>query len=369
MTSPAPDPLGSPWPLLTMGLSVRMLGERDMIELARVAPTCAADWMRDRFSSERLCAALASRAVHFGYVGPWAANTAANLLVDDCLDFGEVQGGPAAVVAALRAAAEAAGVEIRTEARVTNLIIKRDAVRGVRLESGEEIESSCIGAGVDPRTLFLDMIGTRQLEVPFAQRARNIRARGSAAKVHLALKGPLLDSEGKPIERMLTGETLDDVERAFDALKYGEMSERPALDVWVPTQVGAGAAPEGHHVVSILAHAAPFALKGGWDDDARELLKSRVLDELSRYCPEVRDLVVGSETLTPADLADEYGLSEGNLMHVEHAPDQLLFMRPTIECGSHNTPIEGLFLCGSGAHPGGGVTGAPGLLGARALLS
>lgn len=368
MSEPAPDPLGSPWPLLTMGLSVRMLGERDMIELARVAPTCVADWMRDRFENERLGAALAARALQFGFVGPWAANTAANLLVDDCLTGGEVRGGPAAVVAALEAAAREAGVQIRTGARVEQVLLDRGAVAGVRLEGGEELSAGIIASAIDPKQLFLDRLGPQYLEVSFAQDVRSIRARGTAAKVHLALSAPLRDSAGTEVDRMLTGETLDDIERAYDALKYRQMSERPVLDVWVPSRDQSGLAPAGHHVVSIIAHAAPHDLEGGWDDAARATLQGRVLDELCRYCPEVRASQVASETLTPVDLEREYGLTGGQLLHAEHAPDQLLFMRPTIQCGRHRTPIEGLYLCGSGAHPGGGITGAPGLLGAGAIL-
>ena len=196
-----------------------------------------------------------------------------------------------------------------------------------------------------------------------------IFGRGVTAKMHLGIRGHLEDRTGESVEVMRTGESLDDLERAFDALKYGEFSEQPILDVVVPSMEDPKLAPADHHVVSVMVHFAPYDLRAGWGDEQKQLLEERVLKVLETNCPGVRDRIVASELLTPQDIETRYGAVGGHIFHAEHAPDQLLFMRPTIQCAQYRTPVPGLYLCGSGSHPGGGMTGMPGLLGARAILS
>ena len=184
----------------------------------------------------------------------------------------------------------------------------------------------------------------------------------------MGLSGPLELADGTAVAALRSGDTLDQIERAFDAVKYRGFSERPVLEVRVPSQDDATLCPDGHHVVSIMVHYAAHNLEGGWTDGKRDELGDNVVRELARYCPTVKDRIVAREVLTPADLEQRYRLTNGHIHHGEHATDQLLFMRPSVDCADYTTPIPGLFLCGSGSHPGGGVTCAPGALAAKAIL-
>ncbi len=368
MNRPPPDPYGSLWPLARTAIGIRRLGAKDMIELLRIGPMCVADWMRDQFANERLGAALAQPALLGGWNGPWSPGTAANLLLHECVASHEVVGGPAALVRSLETAARSYGVQIRTHAPVVRIRTSNDGVIGVTLADGENIDTNLVGASCDPKQTFLKLIGTERLSVRLGRDIGSIRTRGTTAKVHLALSGPLRDRQGNTVEAMRTGASLDDLERAFDPIKYRQMSEKPILDIRVPSIEDPGLAPDGHHMVSIISHFAPYHLEGGWTDAARTLLGDRIIDELSRYCPDVKGQIVGSEVLSPKDLSERLRLTEGHILHGEHAPDQLLFMRPTIQCSKYSTPVKGLFLCGSGNHPGGGISCAPGALGARAII-
>jgi phytoene dehydrogenase-like protein len=243
------------------------------------------------------------------------------------------------------------------------------AAAGVVLADGDSILARRIAASCDPKTLFLDLIRRGLLPLAFERRVEVIRARGTTAKVHLALSRRLEFSSrpGERFERARTSGTLDDLERAFDPVKYRRASERPLLDIFIPTVAQPDLAPADGDVVSMLVHFAPHDVDGGWTEAARERLGDAAVAELSRLAPGVRAAVVGREVLTPADIAARYGASGGHIHHVEHALDQLV-IRPTIETMRYATPVPNLFLCGSGAHPGGGLTGAPGALAAAAIL-
>ena len=368
LDQPPPDPAGSLWPLLKTGIGVRRLGAVDMVELARVAPMAVADWMRDLFEEERVGAAIAAGAIEATFFGPWSAGTALTLLLREAVALREIVGGAAAVSDALRQAAEAQGVTIRCAAPVRKIRATSTGVEGVVLDSGEQLDATCVVSSCDPKQTFLELVGSNRIPVRLADDIRALRARGTTAKVHLALNGPLELSDGTEIAALRSGDTLDQIERAFDAVKYRGFSERPVLDVRVPSQDDATLCPEGHHVVSIMVHYAAYALEGGWTDEQRDALGDNVVRELVRYCPSVRERIVEREVLTPHDLAERYRLTNGHLHHGEHAADQLLFMRPSVDCADYTTPIPGLFLCGSGSHPGGGVTCAPGALAAKAIL-
>ncbi len=363
---PPPDPTGEVLPLLLTGLRVRRLGASDMMELLRVAPSCVADWMRDTYETERLRAAMALPAIFGELAGVWSAGTSANLLFAEASAGPAVEGGPAAVITALTKAAAAQGATLRTEARVSRIITERGVAKGVVVD-GETIEASLIVSSIDPKVTFLQLIGEQRLPLDLGADIRNFRARGTTAKLHLALDGPLTLEDGTELEALRTGETLDEVERAFDPMKYGRAATEPVLDVWVPSMRDASLVPEeGHHVVSALVHGAPFAVAGGWDDAQKTRLYDAAVAALAAYCPGVTERIVASELLTPADIAAEYGISEGNLFHGERALDQVMFMRPTVDCARYATPIEGLFLGGSGSHPGGPLSLTQGVLAARA---
>lgn len=358
--------------LLELGrsaLSLRLMGKRDMMELLRIAPMCVADYLGEWFDSELLKAALAGPAIAATWTGPWSPGTNLNLLLDEAHREGPVKGGPQALVVALERAARAQGVEIRTGARVEGLELRQGRVAGVRLQDGEILEATAVAASCDPKQVFLRLLPAGASPRQSEQNMVNFRSRGTTAKVNLALSGyPRLACRPDVTPAVIrTGETLDQLERAFDPVKYRQLSDEPVLDVHVPTIESPELAPDGHHVFSILASFAPHDLEGGWTDERKDELYQRVVSALGRYAPDLEDAIVGSEVSTPAALETRYGITGGHLYHGEHSTDQLV-VRPTPECARYQTPFAGLFLCGSGSHPGGGITCAPGALAARAML-
>lgn len=357
------------WSLARKAISLRMLGKSDMMELFRVAPMCVGDWLGEWFETEILRTAIAEPAVVHGLTGPWSPGTSLNLILHETLAGPMVKGGPAALVAALGRAARAAGVEIRTGARVARLNLQDGAVAGVTLAGGEVLEAPQIAASCDPKHLFLDLVPPQMLELEFERNVTLFRARGTTAKVNLALSGypEIAGRPGLQPALLRTGATLDELERAFDPVKYRDFALEPMLEVYVPSIEQPDLAPSGHQVFSILAHWVPYDLDGGWTDESKERLLESVLDTLSGHMPDLRRALVGAEVATPVDLETAYGVTGGHLYHGEHAIDQLV-LRPTPECARYRTPFRGLFLCGSGSHPGGGITCAPGALATRAVL-
>ncbi|MDH4066161.1 MAG: NAD(P)/FAD-dependent oxidoreductase, partial [Acidobacteriota bacterium] len=279
-----------------------------------------------------------------------------------------VTGGPQALVAALEKAARGLGVEIRTGTAVEKILLEGGRVCGVEIAGGERIEAATLAASCDPKQVFLDLLPPAVLGHGLETDVIHFRARGTAAKMHLALSAyPEFSSRpGRRFGHVRTGASLDELERAFDAVKYRRFSARPVLDIRFPTVETPELAPAGHHVASILVSFAPFALDGGWTGASRDRLYRSVIDGLAAHAPGIEDLIVGSEVLTPADLAAEYRLTQGHLFHGEHALDQLL-IRPAPGCARYATPVPGLYLCGSGSHPSGGITCAPGALAARSI--
>ena len=356
--------------LLQHGWSVRRLGKRDMMELLRIPPMSAYDWLREWLPSEHLCALLALPAVAGTWMGPRSPGSATNLLVHLCTQQKPVAGGGNALVRALTGAARAAGVEIRTLAKVSRLTTNGRAVTGVELEGGEALVSSRVVATCDPKQVFLNLLPRRLLGVKLESRISHYRMRGTTAQVFLALRGDVewASSHGARAHYIRTGSHLDQLERAFDAVKYRRHSDRPVLDIHIPTRGQPDLAPAESHVMSLQVHFAPYALEGGWTDSARERLGDGVISELERFAPGIRAKVLAREVLSPADVESRYGVSGGHIHHGEHALDQLL-TRPVPEAFSYATPFVGLFLGGSGSHPGGGVTGAPGALAARRVLA
>jgi len=366
-----PDSIAELWALGKTGIGLRRLGKPDMLELMRVAPMCAADWLQEYFGNPLPAAALAGPAAIGASLGPWSAGTAASLLLYESVRGGEVKGGPAALVEALRQAFEAAGGKIALESRVARIRLDHGAVCGVELEGGGFIEAPLAVASCDPKRALLDLVEPGTLPLDVEEQVAAIRVRGTTAKVNLALDGEIVfrDREGERHARAVVADHLDDIERAFDAAKYRACSERPHLEVSVPSVNDPSLAPAGKDVVSILAHAAPYHLEGGWTAEASERFADAVVEMLERVAPGTRSKIVAREVLNPADLEVRYGLTGGHIHHGEHALDQLLFMRPTPKLSRYGTPIDGLYLGGSGSHPSGGVTCQPGALAAEAILA
>jgi phytoene dehydrogenase-like protein len=358
--------------LARRGFPALKLGRKDLIELARVAPMCVADYLNEQFETPFLVEALAAPAVAGTFAGPWSSGTVTNLLLAEHGSGEQVRGGPPALIAALLAAVKAGGGEVRTGAAVKRIRTASGRVSGVELASGEAIDASVVVATCDPKQAFLKLLAPGELPIAIEHEFANLRCRGTAAKVHLALSGPL-ELAGRPGESFealsIGGGHVDHLERAYDAAKYRSFSEKPHLDVRVPTVADPALAPAGHHVASVLVSFAPYELEGGWTEERREALGEAVVQQLERHSPGVREKIVGREILTPVDLEERYALTGGQLHHVEPALDQLLFLRPTASSARYGTVVPGLFLGGSGSHPGGGVNAAPGLLAAEAVLS
>jgi len=349
-----------------LGLSLRALGTKDLYAFLRMLPMCVADLMRDHFKSETVMAAIAGSTLLGEYSGPWSAGTASRWVLQRAVGGREVAGGPAALVRALEASLKSAGGTVRTDARVATLLVEKSRIAGVKLSSGEELRAAFVGCSIAPRAL-LPMLPPHAFPLKVFEELQTVRCRGTSAKVHLALKAPI-ETRGGRHERIRMGDSLDDLERAFDAIKYRQLSKLPALDIRQPSIADLSLAPRDQAVASIWVNFAPYDVEGGWNDERRAQVLEGVLTRIERYDAGIRQKVIASEVLDPKTLEAEYGLPNGNVHHAEQSLDQLLFMRPTLRLAHYRTPVEGLFLCGSGSHPGGGVTLAPGWLGARAAL-
>jgi phytoene dehydrogenase-like protein len=364
------------WGLGQRALRVRRIGKADLLELLRLPPMCVGDIMRERFASDRLSATLCLPALAGTFTGPWSPGNGLDLLRRASLLGPGVVGGGPMLVDALARAARAAGVELRTGARVARLRVGPSGVEGVVLGDGEVLRAPLVAASCHPFHTLCELVPPGLVEHRLEHRIRTFRSRGSVAQVLLALdRAPRLSGH-EGVEFAHTAGHLDDLERAFDAMKYGEVPQTPVLDVHVPTVARPDLAPAGHAVISALVYYVPYALRhgggrpeeGGFGDDARQRLGDRVIELLGRHDAGLPGSVVGRQVLVPVDLERRYGLHGGHLHHGEHSLDQLL-VRPAPECVRYRTPLPGLWLCGSGSHPGGGLTCAPGELAARAMLA
>ena len=366
------------WDLLGTGRRVRGLGARGMYDLLRWLPMPVYDFAHEWFTYERLRAVVAGPGVSGTRLGPRSAGSTLVALLREAhahLAGGRrlrVRGGPGACTRAMAAAARAAGAEIRTGSRIERILIRDGRVTGV-VTAGQEIAAARVLSAIDPKTTFLRLVDAADLAPEFLQKMRNYRAAGTVAKVNLALSG-LPAFAGVSDSHVLTGrihlgERLDDLERAYDHVKYGEMSESPWLDVSIPSALDPSLAPAGAHVASVYVHNAPFRLASATWGDAADTLRTRVLSMLERYAPGITRLVVEAQVITPEALERTYGTWGGHIFHGELAPDQLFAMRPFLGAGRYATPIEGLYLCGGGTHPGGFMTAASGRLGALEALA
>jgi phytoene dehydrogenase-like protein len=266
---------------------------------------------------------------------------------------------------------------VRTGAAVARVLVRDGKASGVLLEGGEEIAARAVVSNADPRTTFLRLVDPTDLDPDFLAKIRNYRSAGSAAKVNLALAAlpsfaALKNSGAEGVAelrgRIHVGPDIDYLERAFDEAKYGDYSPAPYIDVTIPTLADPTLAPEGRHVLSAYVQFAPYELKEGDWDARRDEFADAVVRTLSAYAPNLGELILGRQVITPRDLEREYGLSGGHPLHGEMSLDQFYAFRPLIGWAQYRTPIRGLYLCGAGTHPGGGVTGAPGANASREIL-
>ena len=364
--------------LMKLGWQVRRLGKRDMRELLRIIGMNVYDLFVDEIHSPLLRGALAFDATLGANLGPRAPGTVLTWLLrlaQESLagDAGLCQptGGMGALGDALARAAVAAGATIQTDTRVARVSVNDDRVTGVVLASGAEISATVVVSSADPKTTFLDLLGPAHLDTGFVRKVDHARARGIVAKLHLALdRLPAFTGLAEPAlrGRLVVSPTMDFLESAFDAPKYGEYSQLPAMEITVPTANDPSLAPAGHHVMSVVVECAPHHLRAGWDG-TRAAYTSMVIDQLERYAPTLREAIIAAELLTPVDVEARFGNRGGHWHHVELAFDQFYFTRPVPGAAQHRTPVPGLYLCGAGCHPGGGVAGHAGRLAAQTVLA
>jgi len=364
MTPPSIDhpAKGDVWQLGKVGLAFRKLGKKDEYRLLRWGPMAVADLVSEWFETELLRATVAARGIHGAFAGPWSAGTSLGLLWQAALDGSaigpstSVKGGMAALARALGDAATSAGAEIRNAAEVARIEDGK-----VTLKNGETIEARAVVSNADPRTTFLKLIDPVELDPNFLSKLRNYRAPGTVARINLTLSDMPefrgVDDSAKLSGRIHIGPEIDYLERAFDASKYGEFSREPYLDI----------AMRAPNLMSIHVQFAPYKLRAGdWDSRAEEFANV-VIDRLSAYAPNLRDLIVAAHVITPLDLEQEFGLSGGHIHHGEQTLDQFFTFRPLIGWAQYRTPLKRLYLCGAGTHPGGGLTGLSGANAAREI--
>ncbi|UCG75679.1 MAG: NAD(P)/FAD-dependent oxidoreductase [Gemmatimonadota bacterium] len=358
----------------------RGLGAEKLAALVKLMTMSSADFLDEWFETEALKATMSASGIIGTFLGPRSPGTAYVLLhhymgeIDGAFRaWGFARGGTGAVSEAIASAARGFGARVRTEAPVERILTRGGRAVGVLLASGEEIEAPIVVSGVDPKRTFLDLLEPEDLPRDFVDAIRRFRIRGSSGKVNLALAGApsftALPGDGAHLRGAISiSPTVEYLERAYDDAKYGAFSKRPYMDIVLPSMIDPGMAPPGRHVMSIFVQYAPYELDGGWNDARREAFGDAVIDTLCEYAPDLSDLILHRQVLTPADMEETFGLTGGNIFHGELSLHQLFFLRPAPGWADYRTPIANLYLCGSGAHPGGGVCGAPGRLAAARIL-
>ncbi len=366
--------------LLKLGKHFRSLGSERFHALFKLMTMSAADFLDEWFETATLKATMAASGITGTFLGPRSPGTAYVLLhhyigeIDGVFRaWGFAKGGTGNVSQAIASAARSYGAEIRTGAGVDRVLVKHGRAVGVVLEDGDEIDARMVVSAVDPKRTFLKLTEPSDLPTDFVESIRRYKIRGSSGKVNLALSElpnfTCLPGAGPHLRgAILVCPSIDYLERAYDDAKYGSFSRRPYLDIVIPSQIDPTMAPPGKHVMSIFVQYAPFDLEGGWNDARREAFGDAVIDTLAEYAPNVKDAILHRQVLTPWDLEQEFGLTEGNIFHGELALHQLFFLRPTSPWAKYRTPIRNLYQCGSGTHPGGGISGAPGRLAALTIL-
>ncbi|MCP4048379.1 MAG: NAD(P)/FAD-dependent oxidoreductase [Gammaproteobacteria bacterium] len=333
------------------------------------------DVLNETMDNPQLKGAIAADAVIGHHMGPRTPTTVLTYL--NRLR-GETYGSPTLPVAdeggiagALVNAATKAGVDIQTKTRVQRVVLTDGRASGIQLQSGEEMMADIIISNADAKTTFLGLVGTPDLDAMFAHRIHITRTNGNVAKLHFALSGlPQVTglSETDMGQRLLIAPDMRYVEHAFNHAKYGEFSEAPVLEITIPSLADLSLAPTGHHVMSVSASFAPYDLKTGWDE-GRDTFTQKVISLIEEYMPGLRTRIIASEILTPGDIEREFNITGGHWHHGEMTIDQSFMMRPVHGTAQYDTPVEGLFLCGAAAHPGGGITGLPGRNCAKRIMS
>ncbi|MEW6323196.1 MAG: NAD(P)/FAD-dependent oxidoreductase [Acidobacteriota bacterium] len=358
--------------LLGIGRRFRAMRRHDRVNQIQLLTMSAVDFLDQWFETDVLKATMSASGIIGTFLGVRSPGTAYVLLhhymgeIDGSFrSWGLSRGGTGAVSNAIGSAAKAAGAEIRTEAPVARILTRNGRVTGVALANGDEIRADVVLSSLTPHLTFLDLLDPAELPPEFVGDVRRYKYRGSSGKVNLALDGlpdfTCLPGPGAHLRGAISiSPSIDYMERAYDDAKYGRFSRRPYVDIVIPSLTDASLAPPGKHVMSCFVQYAPYALKEGTWDDQREAFGDAVIDAIAEFAPNLKSLILHRQVLTPLDLEREFGLTEGNIFHGELTLEQLFFLRPVPGWAQYTTPVNGLYLCGSATHPGGGIMAAPG---------
>ena len=366
--------------LATVGNHFRGLGEKFLYDLTKLMTMSSADFLDEWFETDVLKATMSASGIIGTFMGPRSPGTAYVLLhhymgeLDGAFrSWGFARGGTGTISRVIAEAARHHGAEIRTQAAVDQVLIRNGKAYGVVLASGAEIEAKVIVSGVDPKRTFLKMVDSQHLDGEFTKQVNDFKIRGSSAKVNLSLDAlpnfTSMPGNGAQLAGAISiSPSLDYIERAYDDAKYGDFSRRPYMDIILPSMLDPSMAPPGKHVMSIFVQYAPYHLKQGSWPEKREALGDTVIDTVAEYAPNLKDIILHRQVVTPWDLEQEFGLTEGNIFQGELTLDQLFFLRPVAGWAKYRTPIKNLYMCGACTHPGGGVMAASGRLAALEIL-
>jgi phytoene dehydrogenase-like protein len=367
--------------LLFIGRRFQALPSDDKYNQVQLMTMSAIDFLDQWFETDVLKATMSASGIIGTFLGVRSPGTAYVLLhhymgeIDGAFRaWGFARGGTGAISNAIAGAAREAGVEIRTHAGIANILVKNGRATGVVLENGDELHAPIVSSSVDPNLTFLKMVGEKELPGEFVEEIRRYKYRGSSGKVNMALDGlpefKCMPGVGAHLRgAMSISPSVDYMERAYDDAKYGNFSRRPYIDMVIPSLTDPSVAPPGKHVLSCFVQYAPYKLRPGlnWDTE-KEKFGDTVVDTIAEYAPNIKDIIIGRQVVTPLDLEREFGLTQGNIFQGELSLEQLFFLRPVPGWAQYRTPIKNLYMCGSATHPGGGIMGAPGRLAALEII-
>jgi phytoene dehydrogenase-like protein len=368
--------------LLKLGRYAASLKEQELYQIAKLMTQSSGDLLDEWFETDALKGTKSASGIIGTFLGPRSPGTAYVLLhhymgeIDGAFRaWGFAKGGSGGVSGAIASSARALGAELRVDAGVKQVIVRNERAVGVALQDGEELYARAVLSAADPKRTFLGFVDSKHFPDQFITSIRNFRVRGSSAKVNVALSElPKFTAwpEGEPPlpyrGAISISPSVDYIERAYDDAKYGQISKRPYLDIIFPSMIDPDMAPPGHHVMSCFVQYAPYDVEGGWDDARREALGEAVLSSVEQYAPNIRQAIVGMQVITPQDIERIAGITGGNIFHGELLLHQIFFLRPASRWADFRTPLRGYYFGAAGAHPGGGVMGAAGMLAAQEML-
>ena len=379
-----PDPRRLAWSelsrLLFLGRRFQSLPAQEKYNQVQLMTMSAADFLDQWFETDVLKATMSASGIIGTFLGVRSPGTAYVLLhhymgeIDGAFrSWGFARGGTGAISNSIADAARAAGAEIRTKCPIARILVKEGRARGVVLENGDEIIADVVSSSVDPNLTFLKMIEPGQLPDEFLEQVRRYKFRGSSGKVNLALDAlpdfKCLPGAGAHLRGAISiSPAVEYMERAYDGAKYGNYSRRPYIDIVIPSLTDPSIAPPGKHVMSCFVQYAPYELREGTWDEKREAFGDNVIETVAEYAPNLKNIILGRQVVTPLDMEREFGLTEGNIFQGELSLEQLFFLRPVPGWAQYRTPIRNLYMCGSATHPGGGIMGASGRLAAMQIL-